>query len=152
MLTLEQISDDVELRRLVIRYANAIDTRQFDELDTVFTPDADIDYTAMGGMKGKYPAIKAWLPGALANFPAYMHLVGNLQFEVIGDNATGQVACLNPMVIPTPDGKTDTMTLGVWYHDRYARTAGGWRIAARRESKCFDFNMPTWMKKALKLE
>lgn len=151
MLTLEQISDEVELRKLVITYANAIDTRQFGILDRVFTPDADIDYSAMGGMNGKYPAIKAWLPGALQNFPAYMHLIGNQAFEVNGDSATGQVSCINPMVIPNATGGTDTMFLGVWYLDKYTRTKDGWRISERVEKKCYDFNMPEWMKKALKL-
>ncbi len=151
MLTLEQISDEIELRKLVITYANAIDAREFDVLDRVFTPDAEIDYTEMGGMKGKYPAIKAWLPSALQHFPAYMHLIGNQAFEVNGDRASGQVSCINPMVIPTAEGGRDTLFLGLWYFDRYQRTAQGWRICERVEKKCYDFNMPEWMKKALKL-
>lgn len=151
MLSLEQISDRLELQQLVTDYANAIDARAFERLDRIFTPDAQIDYTAMGGIAGPYPQIKAWLPEALKHFPAYMHLIGNLSFEIAGDTATGQVACINPMVIPKPDGGHDTMFLGLWYHDRYRRTPDGWRISERRESKCYDFNMPDWMKRALKL-
>ncbi len=151
MLTLQQISDRLELQQLVTDYANAIDARAFERLDRIFTPDARIDYTAMGGIAGSYPQIKAWLPDALKHFPAYMHLIGNLSFEIAGDTATGQVACFNPMVIPKPDGGSDTLFLGLWYHDRYARTTQGWRISERRESKCYDFNMPEWMKQVLKL-
>jgi hypothetical protein len=145
MLTLEQISDEVELRKLVIRYANAIDARQFDELDRVFTPDADIDYSAVGGMKGKYPAIKSWLAGALQAFPAYMHLVGNQEFVINGDGATGQVACINPMVLPL----FGTVYIAVWYNDRYVRTADGWRISERVERCC---HMPRWMRLAAWLQ
>ena len=151
MLTLEQIADRLELQQLVTDYANAIDARDFARLDRVFTPDAKIDYTAMGGIAGSYPQIRGWLPDALKHFPAYMHFIGNLSFEINGDSATGQIACFNPMVIPKPDGGSDTMFLGLWYHDRYTRTPQGWRISERRESKCYDFNMPDWMKKALKL-
>ncbi len=151
MLTLEQISDRIELQQLVTDYVNALDARDFDRLDRVFTPDAHIDYTAMGGIAGPYPKIKAWLPDALKHFPAYMHFIGNLSFEIKADTATGQIACFNPMVIPTPAGGSDTMFLGLWYHDRYVRTKDGWRISERSESKCYDFNMPDWMKKALKL-
>ena len=151
MLTIEQISDRLELQQLVTDYVYAIDTRAFDTLDRVFTPDAHIDYTAMGGIAGPYPKIKAWLPEALKHFPAYMHFIGNLSFEINGDVATGQIACFNPMVIPNAAGGTDAMFLGLWYHDRYARTKDGWRIAERVEKKCYDFNMPEWMKKALKL-
>lgn len=151
MLTLEQISDRLELQQLVTDYANAIDARAFDRLDRIFSPDAHIDYTAMGGIAGPYPKIRAWLPEALKPFPAYLHFIGNLSFEISGDTATGQVACMNPMVIPNAEGGSDTMFLGLWYFDKYVRTKDGWRISERVEKKCYDFNMPEWMKKALKL-
>ncbi len=153
-MTLEEISDQLELKRLVTDYANAIDLREFDRLDRVFTPDAYIDYRAMGGIDGLYPAVKQWLPQALQNFPAYMHFIGNCSFNVEGDGATGRVACFNPMVVPHPatDGVvagSDTMFLGLWYVDRYVRTGEGWRIAQRVEEKCYDFNVPEWMRQAL---
>ena len=87
--------------RLLRAYANAIDRRDFDALDEVFTADAYIDYRAMGGIEGPYPTVKAWLPEALGHFPAYMHLTGNAAFEIDGDQARGRVACFNPM---DPDG------------------------------------------------
>jgi hypothetical protein len=152
-MDLQEISDRLELQQLIVDYANAIDARQWDKLDRIFTPDAYIDYRAMGGIDGKYPAIKAWLPEALKHFPAYMHFVGNFSCEIAGDGATGKVACFNPMVIPRQDGKgVDTMFLGLWYVDKYQRTKDGWRIAERVEQKCYDYGMPDWMKKALKLE
>ena len=49
MLDLKEISDRLELMDLMVRYSHAIDTRSWDELDDVFTPDAVIDYTAFGG-------------------------------------------------------------------------------------------------------
>jgi hypothetical protein len=151
MLTLEEISDRIELERLATDYVNAIDTRDFERLDRVFTPDAYIDYRAMGGIEGRYPAIKAWLPQALGHFPGYMHMIGNCAFDVDGDTAQGRIACFNPMVVPRPDGGGDTMFLGLWYLDRYRRTADGWRIVERREERCYDFNMPEAMKRALGL-
>ena len=145
------VADQLALQRLVTEYAYAIDERDWNRLDRVFIPDAYIDYRAMGGIDGKYPAIKAWLPGALGNFPGYMHFIGNLLFDVAGDEATGKVACLNPMRIPKAGGGEETMVLGLWYHDRYRRTAEGWRIVERVEKRAFDLGMPEWMKKALKL-
>ncbi len=145
MLTLEQISDRLELQQLVTDYANAIDARDWDALDRVFTPDALIDYSAVGGLKGDYPAIKTWLANALSRFPAYMHLVGNLAFEIKGDTARGQVACINPMTLPL----LGTVYLAVWYHDRYVRTPHGWRICERVEQQC---HMPRWMRLAAKLQ
>ena len=151
-MNLQEISDRLELQQLIVDYSYAIDERAWDRLDRIFAPDAYIDYRAMGGIDGKYPAIKAWLPEALKHFPAYMHLVSNFACEIDGDRATGKVACFNPMVIPRQDNKgNDTMFLGLWYVDQYRRTSDGWRIAERVEQKCYDYGMPEWMKKALKL-
>ena len=143
--------DQLALTRLVTEYAYAIDERAFDHLDQVFTPDAYVDYRAMGGIDGPYPRVKAWLPDALKNFPGYMHFIGNLLFDISGDEATGRVACLNPMRVPKVGGGDEVMILGLWYHDRYRRTDAGWRISQRVEVRCFDHNMPEWMKKVLKL-
>lgn len=143
--------DQIALQRLVTEYAYAIDEREWHRLDQVFTPNAYIDYRAMGGIDGPYPRIRAWLPEALKPFPGYMHFIGNLWFHVVGDEAHGKVACLNPMRVPKPDGGDEMMLLGLWYHDRYVRTPAGWRISERVEKRSFDYNMPDWMKKVLKL-
>jgi ketosteroid isomerase-like protein len=145
MLTPEQISDQLELQQLVTDYANAIDGRDWDRLDRVFTPDARIDYSAMGGIAGSYAEIRAWLPQALKAFPAYMHFIGNLSFQVDGDTATGQVACINPITLPV----LGTVYLALWYRDRYRRTPDGWRICERVEHSC---HMPRWMRLAAKLQ
>lgn len=149
-MTLQELSDQAELKRLVVTYSYAIDEREFEKLDQVFTPDARIDYTAMGGIAGDYATVKAWLGPALSHFPGFMHFIGNCEFDVKGDEATGKVACFNPMVVPKPEGGSDTMFLGLWYLDRYRRTAQGWRITERVERKSYEFNMPDWMQKALK--
>jgi SnoaL-like domain len=43
MLSLEEISDRLEIQQLLVDYSTAIDQRRFDDLDNVFTPDAYID-------------------------------------------------------------------------------------------------------------
>ncbi|MGR7003390.1 nuclear transport factor 2 family protein [Yinghuangia aomiensis] len=40
MLSLQEISDRLEIQDLMVRYSHAVDTQQWDVLDTVFTPDA----------------------------------------------------------------------------------------------------------------
>lgn len=143
----QHLQDRAALEALAIEYANAIDARQWGRLDQVFTPDARIDYSATGGIDAPYPEIKPWLAKSLAFFRSYMHLMGNFQFEISGDQATGQVACYNPMVIRNLTGiGTTTVVFGIWYHDQYLRTAQGWRIASRRQQLCYSLNMPLWMR------
>ena len=43
MLSLQEISDRLEIQQLLVDYSTAIDQRRFDDLDKVFTPDAYID-------------------------------------------------------------------------------------------------------------
>ena len=142
MLSLQQISDRLEIQQLFTDYASAIDQKNFDALDVVFTADAYIDYRAMGGIDGRFPEIKAWLAQVLPNFPNYFHLVSNVALKIEGDRASSTIVCFNPMHVNLPDGKSQVMFLGLWYHDKLVRTAQGWRMSERVEQKCFDYNVP----------
>ena len=48
--------DRFAIEDLLQRYTTAIDDKDWDLLDTVFAPDAVLDYTTSGGPKGSYPA------------------------------------------------------------------------------------------------
>jgi hypothetical protein len=43
MLSLEEISDRLEIQQLLVAYSTAIDQKRFDDLDNGFTKDAYID-------------------------------------------------------------------------------------------------------------
>ena len=135
MLSIEEISDRLEIQQLLIAYSTAIDSRRFDDLDRVFTADAYIDYRAMGGVDGRYPEVKAWLSEVLPNFPAYAHMLGNFDVRIDGDTATSRTLCFNPMVL---GGDGQVLFCGLWYDDEFVRTAEGWRMTKRVEEKCFD--------------
>ena len=135
MLSLEEISDRLELQQLLVNYSTAIDTRRFDDLDRVFTADAYIDYRAMGGIDGSFPEVKAWLAEVLPNFPAYSHLIGNFDVAITGDTAASRVLCFNPMVL---GGDGQVLFCGLWYDDEFVRTPDGWRMTRRVETKRFD--------------
>ena len=135
MLSLPEISDRLEIQQLLVDYASAIDQRRFDDLDRVFTPDAYIDYRAMGGIDGHYPQVKAWLAEVLPHFGAYYHLVGNFDLRLAGDTASGRTMCFNPMQL-NKDGQV--LFCALWYEDDFIRTPTGWRIARRVEAKCLD--------------
>jgi 3-phenylpropionate/cinnamic acid dioxygenase small subunit len=132
--TLEELQDRFEIDELLTRYATAIDDKTFDLLDTVFTPDAHVDYISAGGIAGDYPTVKAWLAEVLPTFPSYQHLVGNRRITLQGDTATSIAAFHNPMVWPN-----GTMFFcGGEYHDKLVRTADGWRIAERIEKTTYS--------------
>src|SRR6202044_885897 len=102
-------------------YSTAIDRGDFDKLDQVFTPNAYIDYRAMGGIDGLYPEIKAWLKGIMPTFPNYYHMLGNPNVNVIGDSATSRVICFNPMVTKAAESQSqaEVFFCGLWYVDKH---------------------------------
>src|SRR6187397_2303495 len=63
---LRELLDQYAIERLLKRYASAIDRKQYDRLDDVFSADAWIDYRGAGGIAGHYPEIKRWLAEVLA--------------------------------------------------------------------------------------
>lgn len=144
MLSLQEISDRLEIQDLLVRYSHAVDTRQWDALDEVFTPDAVIDYTAMGGVRGSVEEIKEFLASALAGFPAFQHLIANSSVSVDGDTASGRTMCHNPVVLPGGggDGSGGVLYCGLWYRDTFARVDGAWRIQERVEEKSYMYAAP----------
>jgi hypothetical protein len=142
MLSLQEISDRLEIQDLMVRYSHAVDTKQWDLLDEVFTADAHIDYSAMGGAVGDVASTKAFLAQMLPNFPAFQHLISNSSITVDGDTATGRTMCHNPMLVSNGDGQQRIMFCGLWYLDTFARINDQWRIARRVEEKSYMYLTP----------
>ncbi|WP_037570425.1 nuclear transport factor 2 family protein [Phaeacidiphilus oryzae] len=144
MLSLQEVSDRLEIQDLMVRYSHAVDTRQWDLLDEVFTPDAVIDYTAMGGPRGGLAETKVFLAAAMGGIPAFQHLIANSALTVDGDTATGRTMCHNPLVLPGADGTAGGGVLfcGLWYLDRFVRVDGAWRIRERVEEKSYMYSAP----------
>jgi len=142
-LSPQEISDRIEINDLLIRYTRAIDTRDWNLLDTCFQPDAHVDYTSSGGTKGAYPEVRAWLDKALAPFTAMMHFVGNTTLELRGDEASSRTYVINPMGLPKKGGGHHVFTVCAHYVDKLVRTPDGWRIAERiEETVLMDGSLP----------
>ena len=147
MLSQQELSDRFEIQDLIYRYAQLVDGREIDALRTVFTEDAYIDYSAMGGAVGNLEDTLTFLKASLTAdlFPSTQHLNANLQINVDGDTGIGRVMCFNPMEMNVPDSGTHVFMLGLWYVDKYVRTEKGWRIKERIEEKSWAFNLPDFM-------
>ena len=52
-MNLDEISDNLEIERLMAKYVDAIDGKDWDLLDEVFTDDAYLDYESSGGQMEK---------------------------------------------------------------------------------------------------
>jgi hypothetical protein len=136
-MSIEEISDRIQIQDLLIRYTVALDTKDWNLLDTCFTPDAHVDYTASGGIVGPYSKARGWLEKALAAFPMTQHFIGNSTVQIDGDTARTRTYLINPMGFPKPDGGLQIFTVGAYYNDRLVYTDDGWRIAERIEEQAY---------------
>lgn len=138
-MELQEIGDRMEIQDLMVAYCYAIDNRDWDALDAVFTPDAIIDYSEMVGVKGTLPEIKVFLASSMGAVQASQHIISTSQIAIDGDRAHGRTICTNPMALQ-PDGHV--MIVGLWYRDEFVRTAEGWRISSRYEQNSWRYNVP----------
>ena len=138
-MDIEEISDRMELEKLVTDYATAVDCRNFNEFNNLFTADAFIDYTAVGGIAGNLQEIITYLETALEYFSNYQHLISNVSLDIDSNDATGKVMCFNPM--QTEDDKV--FFLGMWYQDTYKKIDNQWFISSRIEESSWSHNVPS---------
>ncbi len=132
-LTLEQITDRIEIDELLARYSRALDFRHFDELEGIFTPDAEFDAGGLGHPHGP-AAIRAMIEGTIGGLDATQHLVGKsiIEFGEDGNSAEVRTYLISQHIRESAPGPVKHYFLGGEYFDRVVRTADGWRIAFRR--------------------
>ncbi len=141
---LHALRDRREIDDLLVRYATAIDARDWALLDTVFATDAHLDYRSAGGIRGTYPEVRTWLAAVLPIFTWTQHLVVNRAVEIDpgGKTANSRSIFHNPNGLVV-DGEPWLFTVGGRYHDRLARTPAGWRITHRvEETTWWEHPMP----------
>ena len=130
-MDLQEISDRLEIEGVLIRYTRGIDAGEWDLLDAVFTPDAEIDYTESGGIADTYPTVKPWLAEVLpAFFPKRMHSLAQIAITFPADRADEALATAyfhNPMPMDDGQGGTKVVEFGGLYHHTLVRTVDGWR-------------------------
>ena len=142
MLSQQEMSDRLEIQDLLTSYCCAIDARDWDALDEIFTADAIIDYTEAGGARGNLQETKAYLDKALKPFSGMQHMLGLPMIKVSGDTATARTTLFNPMVMDR-DGSPHVFFVGLWYRDELIRTEAGWRIQSRHEELSYFHNLPS---------
>jgi SnoaL-like domain len=119
-------NDREEIIDLTIRYATAIDNRQYQLLSTVFTANAELDYGEVGKWTGA-AEVTEFMDLAHAGATNTLHRMSNQVVAVDGDSATMRTYV--DALILGPDG-SGVNAIG-YYDDEAVRTADGWRISKR---------------------
>ena len=129
------MADRDQIVQLTIDYCWALDTGAWDDLRSVFTPDATTDL-GRGGQNGIEEIIQR-VSSALGHLDDSQHMVSNHQLSFdentdgADDTATGRCYLQAQHIRRgTPGG--ELYMVGARYEDRYVRTDSGWRISYRR--------------------
>ena len=116
------IADRLELHELPGRYGDAIDDRDWDRLDQIFTQDAVFDLTDVGAHRiVGLDAIKKFMD-VEARHPR-THMMTNIYV----DEADAGVKLNFRIVALLPEGKVGTAS----YYDDVVKTPDGWRVSNR---------------------
>jgi ketosteroid isomerase-like protein len=118
--------DRADIIDVTVRYATAIDSRQWSLLATVFAEDAVMDYGEIGQWNGA-DAVIEFMELSHAGASHTMHRMTNHVIDVDGD--TAQARTYVDALILVEDG-SGVNAVG-FYDDALARTAAGWRITRR---------------------
>jgi uncharacterized protein (TIGR02246 family) len=122
-----EVSDLDAIRQLKARYFRTMDTKRWDEMRQVFTDDVVVDTTASGGgvITGA-DAVVAFLEETLREVVTVHH--GHMpEISLTSSTSATGVWALEDLLV-WPNG----MRLHGYghYHETYAKTDGGWRIAS----------------------
>ncbi|MEJ8568578.1 nuclear transport factor 2 family protein [Elongatibacter sediminis] len=137
---LQVLWDERDIRSVLLRYATALDQRDWSMLSSCFVPEASAEYETIGLLEG-YPAIESICRTALQPMSVTQHLIGNIAIQVDGDEATSSCYLHAQHVRPdTPGG--DSNIIAGEYVDEWTRTPEGWRIRHRKLRVLWTFGNP----------
>lgn len=135
---LQLLVDRAEIEDVVLRYARAIDMRDWKLYHTCFTDELDVDLTELRGEgnnpKYEHYVVDDWvkLVSSLERYKATQHVNTNFTIEVDGDGAS----CINYIHAQhygADHQGEDTWNIIGWYRWGLVRTPGGWKINRMKE-------------------
>jgi hypothetical protein len=119
---LERAASYAEIVELLARYATIIDSRDWNALGEIFTPEATFDASSAG-----YPVLDG-----LEDIKRHMatdarHPAAHLILNVVAEISTNRASVSSRLAALQSDGRIFTGE----YRDELTRTDLGWRISAR---------------------
>ncbi len=129
-LTIETLLDRAAISDVVLRYATAVDTRDWPLYQSIFTPQLTVDFSSWSGDPEVTIPVSEWVElvrKTLSGFDATQHLSSNHVISVSGDSAS----CVSYMVARhylVENGERFMHSIGGYYTNQLIREADGWKI------------------------
>ena len=137
-MTVEELLAKQEISELSGLYMRGLDRLDAGLLRSVFHDDATTDY---GFFQGGPDAFVEMACNALATHEANHHMIGQVNIELEGDVAFGEVY-FQAFHRVEQEGKARDLLISGRYVDRYEKRDGVWKIAFRSEVNDWTRNDP----------
>lgn len=128
---MSEADDRFAIIEVLDRYADVLDTRDWQRLDLVFAPDVEMDFGAwrVRGIDAVRSRIRSYLDGCGPS----QHLLGNYRIELDpADRGRARSRCkIRVMHLGRGAHAGETYEMMGEYRDELARTPDGWRITKR---------------------
>jgi 3-phenylpropionate/cinnamic acid dioxygenase small subunit len=131
------IADRIAIEDVILRYATAMDTQDWDLFRSCFRPDARTVMDRVGEFD-TCEAVIALLEPRLTIFAALQHFVSNVVISGDGDTATARTYFVSHHV---PRG-ADSYTYGGTFGFALSRYPDGWRITSHTIRILWDAGQP----------
>jgi 3-phenylpropionate/cinnamic acid dioxygenase small subunit len=128
---LQALLDRQEIIDLLIRYATALDSRNWSLLRTCFTPDAIACHGERRGLSEGLESIIETCRGALSGLDSSQHLLSNFVIELIDSGSARAASYLHAQHVLVSHSGLNTFVVAGTYRDSLVRTSEGWRIVHR---------------------
>ncbi|MGO8862855.1 MAG: nuclear transport factor 2 family protein [Acidimicrobiales bacterium] len=122
-------ADLLEIQRLLFDYAWGCDEGDWALLLSVFSEDAELDYSSTAGPVGGRDEVVAWLASSLSGI-RIQHVVSNFRIDVTGDSAAGTAMFLTTVHL---QGLPQPLTTGGYYDLDFVSVDGRWKVRRLRE-------------------
>ena len=127
---LEAAADKIEITDLSSNYMRGLDRLDGELERSVFWDDAQLDYGIYSGGPDDFVA---FCQTALATHAANHHFIGQVNVDLQGDEAFGEVYYQAFHRVNNEAGEPRDLFISGRYVDRYERRDGIWKIAYRSE-------------------
>jgi ketosteroid isomerase-like protein len=144
--TFQFLLDRADISELVIRFATAIDSKDWKLFRSIYTDEIEVELSGGHFGKGTVKKISAdefteSVKGIIGGFSATQHLSSNHHIEVSGDNAIC-ISYMQARHFTEGQSSAESFKLGSRHTNTFVRTADGWKIRKFALRAIWEENRP----------
>lgn len=125
-MDLSEAAARLEIQQQLANYATGVDEQDWELYKSVFTADADLDYSNSLPLRGTPEEIVAFFEPIFSSMPWTQHYITNFSYEFDGGGCQVRAFFYNPCVLPGEE----TISHRYGYYDhRFVQTEAGWKSA-----------------------